>query len=117
MPGRLVRKPLKLGDYPLITARFPVEHARALRLHAVANGQPLQQVLRDLVADWFTVHTTVHNRAANDTARNASDAAPMMAIPKTQETRENTGRNEPFRTLKKIDRERKGAAKNSVARD
>jgi hypothetical protein len=109
----LVKRPIKTRDCPLITVRFPPAHAKALRLRALATGEPLQALVCDLVAQWYAVNVPVHETHKGPTRASVQ----TVPIPNKQETRENTGRNEPFRTLSKIDSMRKNAPRGATSRD
>jgi hypothetical protein len=73
---------------------------------------PIQAVLKDLVAGWVKINSPINAQPEPAARQPARPAVAYAAIPKTQETRENTGLNEPVRTLMKIDSKRAAAKKN-----
>jgi hypothetical protein len=113
MHPNLARKPLKIGPFPVVAAHLPKEQARALRLRAVATGTPLSAILREAIGQWCAVNLPLNPGPVRD----APTVTAIAPIPQRKETRENTGRNETFRTLSKIDRTRKTAPKGSGFRD
>lgn len=113
MNGPWPRYALETGNRRIVAAKLPAEHARALRTYAAANGVPLQSILKALVADWVKVNQEINRHHAGTVAA----TAPLVVIPTTHQSRENTGRNETVATLQKIDASRKEKRDAAKVRD
>jgi hypothetical protein len=111
MNGPFPRYAARTGPFRVVAANLPAEHARALRAYCARENVPIQAVLKALVADWLKINGAINAQDKPQQAAAAPRSVPMVPLPVMQETRQNTGRNEPVQVLQKIDATRNAAKK------
>lgn len=106
MPGPWPRYQARKGPYRVVAARLPVDHAVALRAFASRTNQPIQAILKALVADWVKV-----NQHVNEKPGMASPPAVPVApaLPARSPAYQGSGKSLPPSELVALDDEREAA--------